>query len=443
MMSGMPLRTVEMDPLNLSQSRWAPIDVALKDGTTITIPGTPAFLSTSSAAKKFCNLTMPKINGIPRLTLATMKEPKGPSTVTVRRELAEDETARTEIVLPDGCKIVKTKTKFFKAGMRNNTIRPGAFSVEPEDLGNISIDIGPIALTLDDNPAYPTWRFVLKNVGAGAGSIVVPYNNEGDREVPLTPKDLAKVLVAAYEKAVGEAHDFDCLCMMTPNVQGRAILAGEKVVNKMVAAAEKMLPFISVDGGKGVPGDIVELHIKIGELLEAVSNMDKAISAYWNAYQVCLASPDKVSADVSVRSLIALGIALKRSGRLEAAENCYRLALVDNGLDMMTRSNVFDFIVKARLQRGADEVANELSNKMSLKNQAAALHSGAGRCAFCKWPTVPAKTDDVADKKLRQCSGCNLLMFCSVNCQKRYWPEHKEDCRRATERRKELAAGGL
>jgi hypothetical protein len=33
--------------------------------------------------------------------------------------------------------------------------------------------------------------------------------------------------------------------------------------------------------------------------------------------------------------------------------------------------------------------------------------------------------------KLRHCTGCRQILYCSVNCQKQDWPRHKSDCRRA------------
>ena len=32
------------------------------------------------------------------------------------------------------------------------------------------------------------------------------------------------------------------------------------------------------------------------------------------------------------------------------------------------------------------------------------------------------------DKKLYSCGGCNLVTYCSVNCQKKDWKNHKNNC---------------
>ena len=34
--------------------------------------------------------------------------------------------------------------------------------------------------------------------------------------------------------------------------------------------------------------------------------------------------------------------------------------------------------------------------------------------------------------QLKQCKGCLQVAYCSRDCQKAHWPQHKEECRRAT-----------
>mmetsp|Transcript_5727 Transcript_5727/g.10086 ORF Transcript_5727/g.10086 Transcript_5727/m.10086 type:complete len:341 (-) Transcript_5727:60-1082(-) len=52
---------------------------------------------------------------------------------------------------------------------------------------------------------------------------------------------------------------------------------------------------------------------------------------------------------------------------------------------------------------------------------------------FCKFCLKPRQDG----KKLKQCTGCRKLTYCSENCQKRHWHEHKKQCRELQEWRKD------
>ena len=53
-------------------------------------------------------------------------------------------------------------------------------------------------------------------------------------------------------------------------------------------------------------------------------------------------------------------------------------------------------------------------------------------CASCG----VAESDDI---KLKDCSACHLVKYCSVKCQKDHRPKHKKECKkRATELKDEL-----
>ena len=55
-------------------------------------------------------------------------------------------------------------------------------------------------------------------------------------------------------------------------------------------------------------------------------------------------------------------------------------------------------------------------------------------CASCG--TAAGADDDV---KLKKCTACHLVRYCSVKCQKDHWPKHKKACKkRAAELRDEL-----
>ena len=47
----------------------------------------------------------------------------------------------------------------------------------------------------------------------------------------------------------------------------------------------------------------------------------------------------------------------------------------------------------------------------------------AGQCGFCK------KASTELPNPLRKCRGCGIAKYCSQECQKRAWPEHKKVCR--------------
>jgi hypothetical protein len=42
------------------------------------------------------------------------------------------------------------------------------------------------------------------------------------------------------------------------------------------------------------------------------------------------------------------------------------------------------------------------------------------RCAVCGIPLADVK----------QCGGCRKVAYCSRECQRKHWPQHKEECRR-------------
>ena len=44
-------------------------------------------------------------------------------------------------------------------------------------------------------------------------------------------------------------------------------------------------------------------------------------------------------------------------------------------------------------------------------------------CANCG----KAEVDDV---KLKKCGGCGLVKYCSIECQKNHWPQHKRECKK-------------
>ncbi|KAF7373117.1 hypothetical protein MSAN_00519500 [Mycena sanguinolenta] len=48
-----------------------------------------------------------------------------------------------------------------------------------------------------------------------------------------------------------------------------------------------------------------------------------------------------------------------------------------------------------------------------------------GHVSFC-W--VCLKTDTDVGRTLRRCGKCHLLSYCSKECQKKHWPEHKQEC---------------
>ncbi|KAJ6457741.1 hypothetical protein C8R45DRAFT_1032927 [Mycena sanguinolenta] len=52
-------------------------------------------------------------------------------------------------------------------------------------------------------------------------------------------------------------------------------------------------------------------------------------------------------------------------------------------------------------------------------------HQRKGHMACC-W--VCLKTDTDAGRALRRCSKCRLVSYCSRECQKKHWPEHKLEC---------------
>ena len=41
------------------------------------------------------------------------------------------------------------------------------------------------------------------------------------------------------------------------------------------------------------------------------------------------------------------------------------------------------------------------------------------RCAAC----------GIEERKLRRCARCRTVSYCSVDCQRQHWPEHKQRCK--------------
>ena len=41
-------------------------------------------------------------------------------------------------------------------------------------------------------------------------------------------------------------------------------------------------------------------------------------------------------------------------------------------------------------------------------------------CAFC---------GDFDSEKLKKCSGCGNVAYCSIKCQRQHWPAHKNHCK--------------
>lgn len=441
---------VQGKKFDLAKCKWNPVDVTLND-QTIRIPGMPDSLRTDKRAdKKFMNWVFPKRPEMrDHVVCAGIKDTEEPRTITMTRELSADEQGRVEIVLPDGCKVVRQKSPVHRKGTRTFTLRPGGFSVMPQDMGQFSIEIGPVHCELKDIPAYKEWKLHVMNNPLRPGTTIltiipVGYDTDSGKSFPMAPKDQAIVCIAAFEKAVGEAHHFETCLMTLPTVRSNAILAGKKYVERFVAAAESMKRHINTadDGSMGLINDFAEIDYWIGEAHEAISSFDRACLAYWNQYQVCVQHPDQVNTTSVVRALKALGIALKRSGRLEAAENCYRLALLEP-MDEESRNGLFTSIFKARIQRKADEQSNRMNNELGLKNQTAESYRDVGKCAHCMWPAVElSEGENAANRNLKQCSGCKHVLFCSQDCQKKAWPTHKELCKSISERRKELMAGG-
>jgi hypothetical protein len=72
---------------------------------------------------------------------------------------------------------------------------------------------------------------------------------------------------------------------------------------------------------------------------------------------------------------------------------------------------------------------------MSAKNNGAAKEeeeSDVMCCAFCG-------IGEVDEIKLKKCTACKLVRYCSVKCQKEHRPQHKKECKkRAAEIRDEL-----
>ena len=63
---------------------------------------------------------------------------------------------------------------------------------------------------------------------------------------------------------------------------------------------------------------------------------------------------------------------------------------------------------------------------------AAAKEEDIQCCANCGI----ARIDDI---KLKDCSACHLVKYCSVKCQKEHWPQHKKECKkRAAELKDEI-----
>jgi hypothetical protein len=46
----------------------------------------------------------------------------------------------------------------------------------------------------------------------------------------------------------------------------------------------------------------------------------------------------------------------------------------------------------------------------------------------------------VTSAEMSKCAGCDVTRYCSRQCQKEAWPEHKEECRRLQVEKKKKAA---
>lgn len=97
--------------------------------------------------------------------------------------------------------------------------------------------------------------------------------------------------------------------------------------------------------------------------------------------------------------------------------------------------------IKAALKEAdaqADQASKPVSDRYSrdlLSPQLDSLRLNRA-CGAC------GKSCEEAGAKLKTCGRCQAAYFCSRECQKRAWPEHKEECERLAAERKQAANQG-
>lgn len=428
---------IRLGPFEASASAWDAVVVDLGVERKFTVPG-----KTFAELKRMKNMvtyTMMLPVGQRRPKIAARKGYNSPRPVSVQKIETEPTKAEETIELSEGCRITKRKSVLYKAGPRTVALRDGMLSSNSFTYEDFMFSVGPFKCELKNFPAYPMWVYRVRTRSRGT-TPVVEYFPAGHEELanalPLAQKDKAEIALAGYEKAVGEGYDFDCLAMMLATVKSYASAVNPERRMPRVAKATKAARDVILDKG-ACYGDLVEISTHIGEAYEAANMMDDAILMYHEALQYCLAKPDQVPSDGVGKAWLALGIALKRAGHLDAAEACYRHCFLEP-VSSRGPQPLLDCVLKVYEQRARDDESNKLANELSRKIQTQSLLGASIRCAGCGYPDGKDK-DEL--RELMRCSGCRLVLFCSKECQRAVWPRHKEECRQKMEEIERLRNG--
>lgn len=426
-------------PVN-SAILWQSVPVTL-NGRDIVIPGAPENLLTTEKSKLQA-LKLParfKMTNGNRVVAKVKTEPPTPEPRVVplppgylANPMQMEE--RFGPLPPDsnGCEfqVLRVRTTTRPPGMDSQNRVQLEFGKHSVFDGAAKSVLGP--LVLDKCDAVPKGT-KLNVVTFGPGVLVTRADTNQIPEILLSKKETAQAILHAYEKAVIDLKDLDTYILFNHLVTGHAsvIPKNMKRLPTVMRAAEPLVK------DRFPAHDHALLLIRRGEAYEAISDTDSAILDYFDAFCVCRDNPDNVAPGMTGLALNCLGIALKRRDLFDAAEACYRLGLVHSDVRAQDRFGFMQLLEALSDARGNSAAKRIEKNVGGLQHQMENMTVHAAECYNCGYPTVNAERRQnsmvgghQAAKKLKQCSSCKAVLFCSRECQTEAWPEHKEMCLR-------------
>jgi len=113
-----------------------------------------------------------------------------------------------------------------------------------------------------------------------------------------------------------------------------------------------------------------------------------------------------VSKDKQIKLLLDTFYEDYQSGVTRQPEVLQRLALLHSGFTALLGDEIL--IVRCFWTKAMDMSSFEADGKM---------------CSICMNCKVSKKLEE-----LSKCGGCNMVCYCSKECQKKHWKTHKKDC---------------
>ena len=166
--------------------------------------------------------------------------------------------------------------------------------------------------------------------------------------------------------------------------------------------------------------------MKSGQTERAQSELLLAIGVYRLAATTITVA--EVASHVWFHVWTCLGLALKRAGQLDMAQRAYLWASLDKVLNSIFTN--FTCLLQARHDTKAASLQLNLKSVREQCKQTA--KSTKGFKFFSSKCENPA-CKNVDGGKLRKCANCKVALYCSTECQKKHWQEHKPVCKKNKE----------